>query len=226
MEKSQLKRHNLLLLRTTMLDYLVFARLNQQNHGKRRVRGVSGAISPFWADINIFTYINMCIYIYTCIHMNIYISLCRDPFTCSLNSKIVPKKWALIYLLKRAVRSPLLPPADVRRGDTSRDIVERVEADPEVGERPLRGVARSVHEPLSSCSVASLMWGDTMIRREMKFVIHAEWQKFTWRTWRSHWEKKKRVRASHRTLCVVSRLRLPLDLIILAVASAARKIQN
>jgi len=47
MEKSQLKRHELVFSRTALLNYPALAGLTHLKHGKRRVCGVSSAISPF-----------------------------------------------------------------------------------------------------------------------------------------------------------------------------------
>jgi len=49
-----MKRHELLFSRTVSLNYPASARLNHSKHGKRRVRGVSNAISPFlgeWEEV-------------------------------------------------------------------------------------------------------------------------------------------------------------------------------
>ena len=53
-QKSHMKRHELLFSRTVSLNYPASARLNHSKHGKRRVRGVSNAISPFlgeWEEV-------------------------------------------------------------------------------------------------------------------------------------------------------------------------------
>jgi len=50
MQKSHLKRHELLFSRTAKLNYHASAGLNHEKSSKRRVRGVSSAISPFLGD--------------------------------------------------------------------------------------------------------------------------------------------------------------------------------
>ena len=47
METSQFKRHELFFSRIAKLSYPAFARLNHGTPGKKRVRGVLSAISPF-----------------------------------------------------------------------------------------------------------------------------------------------------------------------------------